>query len=96
MHDYPGYGVESSMQIQGFFRCPICSHEHVNFYSAKELDKIIYHGYCRYLPKGHPWRLDEFATHFNGEAEVSSKPLSRMDGWDWLVLTMEKIETGSL
>jgi len=95
IHDYPEYGVASSLQTQGFLGCPICGPNHVNSYSAKELDKIIYHGYRRFLPESHPWRSNEAASSFNGEFEASSKPPSRMDGWDWLV-RWEKIEAGSL
>jgi len=50
MHDYLGYGVASSLQTQGFLGCPVCGPEHVNSYSSKELGKIIYYRYCRYLP----------------------------------------------
>lgn len=95
MHDYPGYGVASSLQTQGFFGFPPCGPDHINSYSAKELDKIIYHGYRRYLPEGHPWRSSELASQFNGKVEPTTKPPLRMDGWDWLV-QWEKIETGNL
>jgi len=58
--------------------------EHVNSYSAKELNKTIYHRYRRYLREGHPWRSNEFNDSFNGKGEPIFKPPSRMDGWDWL------------
>jgi len=95
MHDYLGYGVASSLQTQGFFGCPICGPEHVNSYFAKELDKIIYHGYRRYLPEEHPWRSKALAEEFNGEVEPTSKPPPIMDGWDWLV-QWEKVDTSNL
>jgi len=74
MHDYPRYGIVFSLQTQGFFGCPICGPNHENSYSAKELDKIIYHEYRSFLSEGHPWRSNKATNSFNIEMEASSKP----------------------
>lgn len=95
MHDFPGYGIASSLQTQGFRGCPPCGPFEVPSYSAKELGKIIFHGHRKFLPPHHMWRSEDYNHLFNGEAERSTEPPKRWNGWDWLA-AWGQVEEGSL
>jgi hypothetical protein len=95
MHDFPGYGVASSLQTQGLYGCPPCGPDEMPSYSALELGKVIYHGHRKYLPAGHPWRSEDHIQNFNGHVELSTEPPHRWNGWDWLA-NWEKVEGGVL
>jgi hypothetical protein len=95
MHDFPGYGVASSLQTQGLYGCPPCGPEVVPSYSALHLGKIIYHGHRKFLPKGYRWRSEEYIEAFNGQMEPSMKPPQRWNAWDWLA-NWEHVDEGSL
>jgi hypothetical protein len=95
MHDFPGYGVASSLQTQGFYGCPPCGPEEVPSFSALELEKVIYHGHRKFLPKMHKWRSNDYIGSFNGKREHSVEPPKTWNSWDWLA-NWEKVEARTL
>jgi hypothetical protein len=90
-HDYPGYGIASSLQSQGMYACPPCGPEEVPSYSKNFLGKVTYHGHRKFLKKKHRWRARWHNDKFNGKDEESTKPPMRWIGWDWLC-QWEKVE----
>jgi hypothetical protein len=91
MHDFPGYGVASSLQTQGFYGCPPCGPEEVPSLFALELGKVIYHGHRKFLPSLHRWKQDDCIGAFNGQREYGMEPPKRWNAWDWLA-NWKKVE----
>jgi hypothetical protein len=56
MHDFPGFGIASSLQTQGLKACPICGPNVLESRQSLALKKVIYTGYRKYLPYGHRLR----------------------------------------
>lgn len=56
MHDFPGYGVCSSLQTQGHNACPPCGPHQLESRTSKALKKVIYMGHRKYLPYGNKYR----------------------------------------
>ena len=94
-HDYPGYGMTSSLQNQGIYACPPCGPDEVPAYSTKILSKVIYHGHRKFLKKDHMWRARHHNNKFNGQDEASVEPPKWWTGWDWLC-QWEKVDEGRL
>lgn len=95
MHDYPGYGIASSLQTQGYYACPPCGPEEVPSYGTVHLGKTIYHGHRKFLARGHKWRHQRHKKKFNGQMETSLGPPERWTGWQWLA-QWGKVEEGTL
>jgi hypothetical protein len=49
MHDFPGYGVCSSLQTQGLKACLACGLDQLESRKSKALRKVIYMGHRKYL-----------------------------------------------
>ena len=81
MHDYPGYGIASSLQTQGYHACPPCGPFEVPAYSTEFLGKIIYHGHRKFLVRGHKWRARRNNALWGGYDEESKEPPKR---WTWV------------
>ena len=56
MHDFPGYGVCSSLQTQGHHACPPCGPDQLESHQSRALKKVIHMGHRKYLPYGHRLR----------------------------------------
>ncbi len=69
IHDFPGYGIVSSCQHQGYKACPPCGSNIVSRWS-KELGKHVFEGSRRWLQRNHPYRTHPNAKHFNGKEEL--------------------------
>jgi hypothetical protein len=86
MHDYPGYGIASSLQTQGYHACPPCGPVEVPAYSTEFLGKIIYHGHRKFLVRGHKWRARRYNALWGGYDEESKEPPKRWTGYEWLAM----------
>ena len=42
MHDFPGYGVCSSLQTQGHHACPPCGPDQLESHKSRALKKVIF------------------------------------------------------
>jgi hypothetical protein len=92
IHDFPGYGLVSGCQHQGYKACLPCGLGTTSRWS-KELGKVVFEGNRRWLNRNHPYRIHPIAQHFNGHeelrgrpdiitaAEVKDKPTELKSGW---------------
>ncbi|KAL3695455.1 hypothetical protein R1sor_009531 [Riccia sorocarpa] len=55
LHDIPGYGVVSGLQVSGTRGCPTCG-EHLESKTSEHLKTTIYMGHRKYLPDNSPLR----------------------------------------
>jgi hypothetical protein len=67
MDDFHGYDVTSFLQTQGFYGCLFYGLEEMPLFSFLKLKKVIYHGYWKFLPFKHRWRLNDCIKIFNGK-----------------------------
>ena len=95
MHDYPSYGIASSLQTQGYHACPPCGPVEVPAYSTEFLGKIIYHGHRKFLVWGHKWRARRYNALWGGYDEESKEPPKRWTGYEWLAM-WTKVEEGQV
>lgn len=73
IHDFPGYGIVSRCQHQGYKACPPCGFNIVVQWS-KESGKAVFEGNRRWLQKTHPYQMHPNAQHFNGKDEMQTRP----------------------
>ncbi len=73
IHDFPGYGIVSGCQHQGYKACPPCGSNIVSRWS-KELGKPIFEGSRRWLQRNHPYRKHPNAKHFDDKEELWRRP----------------------
>lgn len=90
MHDFPGYGVCSSLQTQGHKSCLPCGPNQVTSHYSTALKKVIYIGHRRFLPERHPWRDPQYDSLYpcNKRAErvpIRTTPKFWRDQWDKVV-----------
>ena len=59
IHDFPQYAMMAGTSNKGYCACPVCGPNTPSRYSS-HLSKVVYGGsHRRWLPQGHPFRLDE-------------------------------------
>ncbi len=73
IHDFPGYGLVSGCQHQGYKACPPCGSGTTSQWS-KELGKVVFEGNWRWMNRNHPYRIHPNAQHFNGHEELRGRP----------------------
>jgi hypothetical protein len=73
IHDFPGYGIVSCCQHQGYKACPPCGSNIVSRWS-KELGKPVFEGSRKWLQISHPYRTHPNAKHFDGKEELRRRP----------------------
>jgi hypothetical protein len=84
IHDFPGYGVCSSLQNQGLKACPPCGPNVLESRKCPHLKKVIYIGHRKYVPLKHRYRLNRHKSKFDGVSYLRvSKPI-RTSGKFWL------------
>jgi hypothetical protein len=73
IHNFPGYGIVSGCQHQGYKACPPCGRAIVSRWS-KELGKPMFKRSQQWLWRNHPYWLHPNIKHFNGKKEVRQRP----------------------
>ena len=93
VHDFPGYGMMAGTSNKGYCACPVCGPNTPSRYS-EHLSKVVYGGrHRRWLPHGHPFRLDEnvFSTQ---ELEGAPPAMETSDHIRWAFLRAEYARFG--
>lgn len=83
LHDYPGYGVFSSLQTQGFKACPPCGPDVIESEKCMHLNKVVYLGHRKYLPLQHRYRSTRNKKLFNGKSYSKIPKPGRTNGRFW-------------
>jgi hypothetical protein len=73
IHDFPGYGLVSGCQHQGYKACLPCGSSTVSRWS-KELGKAVSEGSRQWLQRDHPYITHPNAAHFIRAEELRMKP----------------------
>ena len=84
LHDFPGYGVLSSLQTQGLKACPPCGPNVIESKKCMYLKKVVYFGHRKYLPMKHKYRATRNRNKFNGESFSKVPKPERTTGRFWL------------
>ena len=76
LHDFPAYGLISSLTTKGFKACPVCG-PHTRSRRSKVLRKNVYcNCHRRYLPRDHYFRGAVAAFDNEANDEIEEEPLS--------------------
>jgi hypothetical protein len=75
IHDFPRYGNVGRFAHLGYVACPPCKPKLVGVHSI-ELGKYTYSKARRWLPKGHPYRIEAMKAHFDGQSVFRNKPMT--------------------
>jgi hypothetical protein len=75
MHDYPGYGVCSSLQTQGLFASLPYGPYHLKVRKLKSLRKVVYTGHWKYLAYGNTLRHHTNKKKFDNMNCEGTKPV---------------------
>jgi hypothetical protein len=67
IHDFPAYGLFTYCVTKRHVGCLPCSPT-IESRSSRKLNKLLYYGSWRYLPRNHPYQKAWVA--FNGEIEL--------------------------
>lgn len=73
VNDYPGYGLISGQQHQGYKACVVCGPNCVAR-GSKKMNKLEFGGARRWLPSSHLFRKKENAKFFDGSVETCNPP----------------------
>ncbi|CAM6122643.1 unnamed protein product [Calypogeia fissa] len=84
INDYPGYGLISGQQHNGYKGCVICGPNCVSRHS-KHTQKITYGESRHWLPLNHVFRNKKHAVYFDGTVETRPPPprMSSADRQQW-------------
>jgi hypothetical protein len=61
--------------VGGKKACPICGPDELEVRWSDKLNKVVYEGYRKYLPRGHRLLRAEYKDKFNGKMEHRDKPI---------------------
>ena len=76
IHDYPAYGLSSSICTKGYLSCAVCGPNVTSEYS-KPLGKVIFRGHRRWLEAGHEYRVGRTKKKlFDGMREDRPPPVT--------------------
>jgi hypothetical protein len=88
INDFPAFGLISGQTVKGYIACPICGEGTCSEHS-RVLNKMIYLGSRRYLPRDHRFRRARVA--FNNQHEYGESP-SRRSGSEILEQGRERAQ----
>jgi hypothetical protein len=83
LHEFPGYGVCSSLQTQGLKACPVCGPNQFTGRKLDSLKKVAYTGHRKFLPYGNTLRNHTNRRKFDGTNCDAVKP-TRVTPQFWL------------
>lgn len=95
LHDFPGYGVASSLQTQGLKACPICGPNILESRRSIALKKVIYTGYRKYLPYGHRLRHPRYNATY-GQKSAGQLPQKERPNAQFWLHQLELVKDGKI